>query len=101
MICEASRSVTDSLAGNPAGVRQVPPKYPAASQTVQAPSTDNDLVEQGTYVNKAGNTVHKPAHTKSGRAPDGATAKCGDGTYSFSQNHRGTCSHHGGVADRL
>lgn len=24
---------------------------------------------------------------------------CGDGTYSFSQNRRGTCSYHGGVAE--
>lgn len=28
----------------------------------------------------------------------GATALCNDGTYSYSQNRRGTCSHHGGVA---
>lgn len=27
----------------------------------------------------------------------GATALCKDGTCSFSQNRRGTCSHHGGV----
>jgi hypothetical protein len=31
-------------------------------------------------------------------APPGATARCGDGTYSFSATHSGTCSHHGGVA---
>jgi hypothetical protein len=30
--------------------------------------------------------------------PAGATARCGDGTYSFSQHHSGTCSYHGGVA---
>jgi uncharacterized protein DUF3761 len=29
--------------------------------------------------------------------PKGATALCADGTYSFSQHRRGTCSHHGGV----
>src|SRR5882724_5153112 len=34
-------------------------------------------------------------------APAGATARCRDGTYSYSQNHRGTCSHHGGVAQWL
>ncbi|BCW08923.1 hypothetical protein NtRootA4_40930 [Arthrobacter sp. NtRootA4] len=28
----------------------------------------------------------------------GATALCNDGTLSFSATHRGTCSHHGGVA---
>lgn len=30
--------------------------------------------------------------------PAGATALCNDGTYSYSTHHRGTCSHHGGVA---
>lgn len=29
--------------------------------------------------------------------PAGASAKCRDGTYSFSTHRRGTCSHHGGV----
>jgi hypothetical protein len=29
--------------------------------------------------------------------PAGATARCSDGTYSFSQHRSGTCSHHGGV----
>jgi len=33
--------------------------------------------------------------------PAGASAKCRDGTYSFSEHHRGTCSHHGGVASWL
>ncbi len=30
--------------------------------------------------------------------PPGATAQCRDGSYSYSQHHSGTCSHHGGVA---
>lgn len=34
-------------------------------------------------------------------APPGATARCTDGTYSFSQTRSGTCSHHGGVAQWL
>jgi hypothetical protein len=33
--------------------------------------------------------------------PAGASAKCRDGTYSFSQHRRGTCSHHGGVGSWL
>jgi hypothetical protein len=32
---------------------------------------------------------------------DNATAQCRDGTYSFSQHHQGTCSHHGGVSGWL
>jgi hypothetical protein len=50
----------------------------------------------GTYVNSAGTTVCRPEVANS--APSGATAKCGDGTYSFSQSRSGTCSRHGGVA---
>ena len=53
------------------------------------------------YTNKSGATVHSPAKSKDGKVPSGATARCGDGSYSFSQNHRGTCSHHGGVSDWL
>jgi hypothetical protein len=36
-----------------------------------------------------------------GNAPAGATARCVDGTYSYSQHRRGTCSKHGGVAEWL
>ena len=48
------------------------------------------------YTNKYGNRVQSPTMYNS--KPAGATALCRDGTYSFSQNRRGTCSHHGGVA---
>jgi hypothetical protein len=55
----------------------------------------------------------KPAHSAAGTggagsqptapagARPGATALCNDGTYSFSQHHQGTCSHHHGVAQWL
>lgn len=36
-----------------------------------------------------------------GDAPPGATARCNDGTYSFSRTRSGTCSHHRGVAKWL
>ncbi|BCK72615.1 hypothetical protein Srufu_065680 [Streptomyces libani subsp. rufus] len=32
------------------------------------------------------------------QAPAGASARCNDGTYSYSAHRRGTCSHHHGVA---
>lgn len=48
------------------------------------------------YINSKGVRVRRP--TASPTAPAGATAQCRDGTYSFSQSRRGTCSHHGGVA---
>lgn len=50
----------------------------------------------GYYINSAGERVQSPTYYES--QPEGATALCRDGTYSFSQNRRGTCSHHGGVA---
>ena len=74
------------------------PSQPAQQTQQTPPAHDDRLIESGTYVNKAGNTVHRPAHTVSGNAPTGASAQCRDGSYSFSQSHRGTCSHHGGVA---
>jgi hypothetical protein len=48
------------------------------------------------YTNVNGHRVHRPIHAD--RAPAGWTARCGDGSYSFSENRRGTCSHHGGVS---
>lgn len=60
----------------------------------QVPTTPN--CANGTYVNSAGNTVCRPV--QSDTRPAGATARCGDGSYSYSQSRRGTCSHHGGVA---
>jgi hypothetical protein len=35
--------------------------------------------------------------TSSGPDPSGATARCRDGSYSFSRHRSGTCSGHGGV----
>jgi hypothetical protein len=53
------------------------------------------------YTNSDGQDVHSPAKSKSGQMQAGASAQCRDGTYSFSQHRRGTCSHHGGVASWL
>ncbi|CAG9246559.1 conserved exported hypothetical protein [Paraburkholderia unamae] len=60
---------------------------------------ESDLTNHGHYVNHDGHGVHSPSRTKDGAVPPGATAHCGDGTYSFSQHHSGTCSRHGGVAE--
>jgi len=56
------------------------------------------LIEQGSYVNSDGLSIHRPAHTLSGDPPAGASAQCADGSYSFSMHHRGTCNDHGGVS---
>jgi hypothetical protein len=62
---------------------------------------ESDLDSHGHYTNRDGNAVHSPARSRSGAVPQGATARCRDGTYSFSQHRSGTCSGHGGVASWL
>src|ERR1700681_1834993 len=58
-----------------------------------------NCANNGTYVNSQGQIVLRPETCSS--APQGATAQCRDGTYSFSRHRGGTCSHHGGVAKWL
>ncbi len=77
----------------------VPPASAASSIPPRAEAPpEAQLVEHGHYTNKSGAVIHSPAHTVNGQVPAGASAKCRDGTYSFSRHRSGTCSHHGGVA---
>jgi hypothetical protein len=64
-----------------------------------AQPNEAELTSHGHYVNKSGQEVHSPANAKNGGVPAGASARCADGTYSFSRHHSGTCSRHGGVAE--
>lgn len=48
------------------------------------------------YTAASGHQVHRPVQAAT--VPAGASAKCRDGSYSFSESRGGTCSHHGGVA---
>ncbi|MGI5531303.1 DUF3761 domain-containing protein [Streptomyces syringium] len=41
------------------------------------------------------------AGASTGGSHSGASALCNDGSYSYSAHRRGTCSHHGGVAQWL
>ena len=58
-----------------------------------------NCTNNGTYVNSKGQTVQRPENCSG--PPQGATAQCRDGSYSFSQSRRGTCSHHDGVGKWL
>lgn len=88
-----------ALALAPACGRARPATAPAsAPAAASAASASPRLVESGHYRNVDGVVVHSPAHTDTGAAPAGASAQCGDGSWSFSLHHRGTCSRHGGVA---
>lgn len=60
------------------------------------PIVNSNLSNNNYYTNVSGNQVHSPAYSNT--LPIGASAKCGDGTYSFSEHRSGTCSHHGGVS---
>jgi len=62
---------------------------------------ESDLDNHHSYTNHDGQAIHSPAHSRSGAVPQGASAQCRDGAYSFSRHHRGTCSGHGGVAHWL
>lgn len=77
--------------------------YIVPTQTTVQPTQATTTQSQGLsnnkyYTNSSGNEVHSPAYSKNGSVPAGATAKCVDGIYSFSQHRSGTCSGHGGVA---
>ena len=78
-----------------------PEKNVSKKETVSytySPSTTYNIYRSKVryYTNAEGYRVQSPTYYNS--TPAGATALCRDGTYSFSRNRRGTCSHHGGVA---
>ena len=83
---------------------QSPPSSLSQSPSATSSSTKPNQVKpnctsNGSYVNSKGQTVPRPENCSA--PPKGATAQCRDSTYSFSKSHRGTCSHHGGVAKWL
>lgn len=104
-------SDSGTQAPSTASPRTAPSALPTPVKTLESPSTvtaptapvtpketyeSSSLSNDNYYINVDGNRVHSPAYSDS--IPSGASAKCRDGTYSFSQNRRGTCSHHGGVS---
>ncbi len=93
---EATIAPTATSTPTPKPIYIAPTTVPTTSTTTtQSTGLSNDNY----YTNSDGNQVHSPAYSNT--APAGASARCGDGTYSFSQHHSGTCSHHGGVAQWL
>ena len=63
----------------------------SGATTASAHSSVADC-SRGYYKNVSGHCIHSPSTN-----PVGATARCRDGTYSYSEHASGTCSHHGGV----
>lgn len=73
--------------------------YTTALPPSVSPTTTT--IGRGFYTNRQGEAVRRPVHPMGNQALPGASAQCRDGSYSFSVNRRGTCSHHGGVAEWL
>ncbi|MFA6097637.1 MAG: DUF3761 domain-containing protein [Candidatus Paceibacterota bacterium] len=97
---QASTQVIPEKISQPASETQVESQPQVQSQVQTKP--ENKLSNDNYYTNVDGNTVHSPAYsTEPNTIPAGASAICRDGTYSFSQSRRGTCSHHGGVVEWL
>ena len=78
---------------------QTPQASPTQPTPQQQQKSHAKCADNGNYVNSKGERVKRPENCSA--APQGATAQCRDGSYSFSQSRRGTCSHHGGVAKWL
>ncbi|MFD8497893.1 DUF3761 domain-containing protein [Amycolatopsis sp. NPDC059657] len=95
---EVAPATTTTSATATSSAPAVQPFVPAAPTPKTTTSKKTVTAECGAdyYRNVDGNCVHRP-----GDSPSGASAKCKDGTYSYSQNRRGTCSGHGGVATWL
>lgn len=84
------------LLGPPAASADAP--RPDEMRRITGQPSEAELTSHKHYRTKDGHEVHSPARSTHEQVPAGASAKCRDGTYSFSQHRRGTCSHHGGVS---
>jgi hypothetical protein len=81
---------------------QAQPKLaPSPTPQAAAPATTSGPCSADYYRNSNGVCVHRPMKRQDSGVPQGATAQCRDGSYSFSQHRSGTCSHHGGVSKRI
>jgi len=76
-----------------------PSTTPTTTSNGKTNTSKANCTNNGTYVNKEGRNVQRPENCSG--PPQGATAQCRDGSYSFSQSRRGTCSRHGGIASWL
>lgn len=93
-------SKTDSqgwVHGNTIALLQTTEGASGNAASSQRPRRTSPPISGRSYINVDG--VRVPSPVFSDTKPAGATARCRDGSYSFSQHRRGTCSYHGGVAE--
>ncbi|MEU0505765.1 DUF3761 domain-containing protein [Nocardia sp. NPDC005998] len=92
--------ITTTTASPPAAAAPVAPEPIASPTTAYQPPAAavpaQPICGDDSYLNSDNQCVHRPQSAPA--APPGATARCTDGTYSYSQHRSGTCSHHGGVS---
>jgi hypothetical protein len=93
---EAAKRAADEAARNKAAADAATQRKTQNPVISNPPVTGGGICSADYYRNVDGNCVHRPDSS-----PAGASAKCADGTYSYSQHRQGTCSHHGGVAQWL
>jgi hypothetical protein len=90
---KANPTTTGPIVGGPDSAPPVRP-IPSPATTKAAPgAAPKTSADAGTRL------PEKPVKVAPAGAPEGATAKCKDGTFSHSKTHTGACSHHGGVAE--
>jgi hypothetical protein len=89
-----SASTTSARQGSSSPSSSAPAAARAGNNQPARSAADSSSYD--TYTNVDGQQVRRP--TISSTAPEGATAQCRDGSYSFSLHRSGTCSHHGGIA---
>jgi len=93
-----SRSDSEGwIHGNTISLLQTTDSTSTNAPPPQRPRRTLPPVSGKSYVNVDGVRVPSPVFSET--KPAGATARCRDGSYSFSQHRRGTCSYHGGVAE--
>ena len=97
-VCKGSASAAPSSAPTPAtkSARNYDCSKPGnANKTVCKGAVTTSPPSSGKSATAA---PRRTASTATNVGPNSATAKCNDGTMSYSAHRAGTCSHHGGVA---
>jgi len=84
----------DKVVGDGETPTLTPEEILGIAQSPSPTSSANDLFAE--FMRRG-----RPSHTPGPFNPVGATARCRDGSYYYAANHRGACSHHGGVSQWL
>lgn len=87
-----SASTPKFLYSSPTSPAPMPKKTTQFLSNVNSASVNTNTMDAAVKKQKRASVIEDEINNS------GASAKCGDGTLSYSAHRRGTCSHHGGVA---